>query len=203
LKVSRAIKISARFVAIVTVLALVFGLFTNIQVVGGALAYALGFGGFTILGCYTWIMVLWGLSESRKQTYYYEMQTYESFLAQESVRNLYLEVTKFNSTVKALDIVDRLVELGNVSASLNVRTKVIEALMLTRQDLIRALKTERILRENKDFIISNPSMFDRSLSTIESLRVGNEAGEWIKLFDQAMQVAVEVRSEMRKLQANR
>jgi hypothetical protein len=79
------------------------------------------------------------------------------------------------------------------------RSKTLEALALTRKDFVRALKTERILRENRGFI-ANSSMFDTNLGAIESLSVIDEAGEWNVIINQVVQVALEVNNEIKKLQ---
>lgn len=125
---------------------------------------------------------------------------YQSYMELEGIRHLHSDVQKYNKVIRGIGINDELISVGTVLSSPKDRKKVVKALKLVRQDLVRALQTERILRENKDFIALNPSMFDNNLSTVESLRIGNEAVEWSKLFNQAIEVAVEVNREMRKLQ---
>lgn len=80
------------------------------------------------------------------------------------------------------------------------RNKAIEALKLARQDLVRALKTERILRENQDVIINNSDLFVDNLSGIRALQVTEKATEFGKILSNALQVALDVQEEMQKLQ---
>jgi len=133
-----------------------------------------------------------------------EKCSYDRYIIREygdktTVINLYQEIQKFNNIIKAIDINDQLVAAGNVSANLRNRAKTLEALALARKDFVRALKTERILRENRGFI-ANSSMFDTNLGAIESLSVGDEAGEWNVIINQVVQVALEVNNEIKKLQ---
>lgn len=114
--------------------------------------------------------------------------------------NLIKDVEKINSIVKAIHVNDQLEEAGNKGMSLNDRSKAIEALKLTRQDLVCALKTERILRENKDVIISNPDLFANNLSGIRALQITEKATEFGKILGNALQVALDVQEEMKKLQ---
>lgn len=55
------------------------------------------------------------------------------------------EMTIYNNLIKNIDILDQLESAGN-PISLADREKVIEALKITRENLVRAFKTERILR---------------------------------------------------------
>ncbi len=76
-----------------------------------------------------------------------------------SLQILLNDVDRYNAIIKAIDINDQIEEAGNPGVSIRERQRVIEALKLTRNDLVRALKTEKILRQNKNFIISNSDFF--------------------------------------------
>jgi hypothetical protein len=117
-----------------------------------------------------------------------------------SVRRLLKEVDRYNAVIKAVDINDRLEEAGNPGMGLSDREKVIQALSLMKVDLVRALKTERILRENKTFIAKHPQMFTTNLTTLTALQLSDKASEYGRVLDQALQVAVGVQEEMRQLQ---
>ncbi|MBD2311625.1 hypothetical protein H6G20_08130 [Desertifilum sp. FACHB-1129] len=113
---------------------------------------------------------------------------------------LFEDVVRYNSIIHSLDINDQIEDAGNPSAQLQNRDRVIEALTLTRSDLIRALKTERILRENQQFISQNPELFANNLESLAALQVSDRASEYGRLLNEAMQVAVGVREEMKKMQ---
>jgi hypothetical protein len=98
-----------------------------------------------------------------------------------SVRRLVKEVDRYNAVIKAVNINDQLEEA----------------------DLVRALKTERILRENKKFIAKNPQLFTTNLTALTALQVSDQASEYGRVLDQALQIAVGVQEEMRKLQNRR
>ncbi|HEY9597012.1 MAG TPA: hypothetical protein V6D33_05030 [Cyanophyceae cyanobacterium] len=117
-----------------------------------------------------------------------------------SVRRLVKEVDRYSAVIKAVDINDQLEEAGNLGMGLSDREKVIEALRTMKTDLVRALKTERILRENKQFIAKHPQLFTTNLTVLTALQVSDRASEYGRLLDQALQVAVGVQEEMRKLQ---
>jgi hypothetical protein len=120
-----------------------------------------------------------------------------------SVRRLVKEVDRYNEVIKAVDINDQLEEAGNQGVGLSDREKVIQALDVMKADLVRALKTERILRENKKFIAKNPQLFTTNLTVLTALQVSDQASEYGRVLDQALQIAVGVQEEMRKLQNRR
>lgn len=110
------------------------------------------------------------------------------------------DVDRYNAVIKAIDINDQIELAGNIGVSIKERKKVIEALQLTRVDLVRALMTERILRENKKFIISNTELFANNLTTLIAMQVTEQATEHGRLLNEALQIALDVQYEMRRLQ---
>ncbi len=118
-----------------------------------------------------------------------------------SLRILLNDVERYNSVIKAIDINDQIEDVGNLGVSIQEREKVLLALELTRNDLIRALKTERILRENKSFIITNSDLFTNNLATLASMQITEEATEHGKLLNEALQISLDVQREMKNLQS--
>lgn len=118
-----------------------------------------------------------------------------------SLEILLQDVDRFNSVIKAIDINDQIEAAGNIGVSLQERQKVLEALKLTKADLIRALKTERILRENQNFIISNNELFTNNLAALTAMQVNERATEHGRLLNEALQIALDVQNEMRNLQS--
>lgn len=113
---------------------------------------------------------------------------------------LFDDVDKYNSIIQAIAINDKIEAAGNPQVKLSNRTKVIEALKLIREDLIRGLKTERIIRENHKFIDDYTDLFARNLYSLTVLQINDNASEHGRLLDEALQIAIEVREEIKKLQ---
>jgi hypothetical protein len=109
------------------------------------------------------------------------------------------EVEKHNQIIANLHTLYQLEFVGN-PVSINDRSQVIEALKITRAGLVRALQTERILRENPNF---QPQYFNIDLSSVEAERTMVRAVEYAQLLDDAVQIGVSLQQEMRKLQSNR
>jgi len=116
------------------------------------------------------------------------------------LKNLLQDVKQFNLVVKAININDQLEDAGNVGLAIQDRDRVLEALWLAREDLIRALKTERILRENQEFIANNSFLFDNNISALTALQVNDQASEHGRLLNEALQIAINTQEELRHLQ---
>ncbi|MEG3988817.1 hypothetical protein QUA13_16980 [Microcoleus sp. S28C3] len=114
--------------------------------------------------------------------------------------NLFDDVDRYNGIIEAIAINDRIEDAGNAEVKIGDRAKVIEALQLIRDDLVRALKTERILRENKKFVDTNSELFANNLKSLNALQISDRASEQGRLLNEALQVAVGVQAEMKKLQ---
>jgi len=109
------------------------------------------------------------------------------------------EVDKYHDLVSAIDINDQLAASGNVESSFHDRDQVIAALQLIREDLVRALKTERILRDNKKLLANNQELFVNNLASLQALQVSSQAGEYAQVLNQSLQIAIDVQAEIRKL----
>ncbi|MEG5037627.1 MULTISPECIES: hypothetical protein [unclassified Microcoleus] len=114
--------------------------------------------------------------------------------------NLFDDVERYNGIIKAIEINDKIEDAGNAKVKIGDRAKVIQALQLIRDDLVRALKTERILRENKKFVATNSELFTNNLKKLNALQISDRASEQGRLLNEALQVAVGVQAEMKKLQ---
>jgi len=118
-----------------------------------------------------------------------------------SLQILLNDVDRYNIVIRAIDINDQIQEAGNPEVVIKERERVIEALKLTKADLVRALKTERIMRENKSFILSNTELFVNNLATLTAMQVTEQATEHGRLLNEALQIALDVQLEMKRLQS--
>ncbi|AFY55033.1 hypothetical protein Riv7116_2525 [Rivularia sp. PCC 7116] len=119
-----------------------------------------------------------------------------------SLTKLLDEVDEYHELIQAIDINDQLDTAGNTQSNINDRDKVIAALQLIREDLVRALKTERILRDNKKLLANNQDLFVNNLANLQALQVSTEASEYARLLNQSLQIAVDVQSQIKKLQSD-
>ena len=117
----------------------------------------------------------------------------------ERLSKLFREVKKHNQIVKDIHVLDQLRDAGN-PVGLSDREQVLEALRLTRDHLVRAFRTERILRENPDF---KREQFRIDLTAYHALQVSEQASDYGQLLDVALQIGVEVQEEMVKLLQDR
>ncbi|OKH35594.1 hypothetical protein NIES2119_20080 [[Phormidium ambiguum] IAM M-71] len=109
------------------------------------------------------------------------------------------DVERYNSVIKSIDINDQIEAAGNPGVKLKDRDRVIEALQLTREDIIRALKTEKIIRENQQFINLNPDLFANNLKALTALQVDEQASEYGRILNEALQIGMSIQDEMKHL----
>lgn len=149
------------------------------------------------------ILLLFGGAVTQSGLYYWWRTRLNILQEQMShpLKILLSDVDRYNAVIKAIDINDQIEEAGNPDVIIKERSQVIAALKLTRDDLVRALKTERILRENKNFIISNTDLFTNNLATLTAMQVTEQASEHGRLLNEALQIALDVQQEMRSLQS--
>ncbi|MBD1863597.1 MULTISPECIES: hypothetical protein [Trichocoleus] len=120
-----------------------------------------------------------------------------------SLANLLDEVDKYNEVIKAVEIIDKLAAIGHLPANLINRDEVLEALRVTRESLVCALMTEKILRQHKSFIARRHELFtniENNLLTLRTLEVNSQASEYGRLLNEAIQIGMSVYKEVKKLQ---
>ncbi|WP_156803844.1 hypothetical protein [Lyngbya sp. PCC 8106] len=120
---------------------------------------------------------------------------------------LYLmeEVKKYNDTVKAVEILDQFSQTESLEEKLLNREEVIQALKITRNSLVSAFQTERILREHQDFIDRRYELFahlENNLTALMTFEVNNQANEYGELLNEALQIGMSVHREIEKLKRN-
>ena len=113
------------------------------------------------------------------------------------------EIDRFNEMVSAVEILE---ELGaakssrpNLDNRLENREEVMEALHLTRESLVCGLMTEKVMRRHQQFMARKQEMFssiERNLATLQLLRVSDEAGEYSRLLNEAIQIGTSVHQEL-------
>jgi hypothetical protein len=114
------------------------------------------------------------------------------------------EVSRYNQIAKIVEVQYQLEAAGNPRVLID-KKKIIKALALRRADVVRALKTERILRENKDIINIRPELFENNLASLSlrALDISDKAGESGQLINEVLQVAIGVQEEVKKLKNER
>lgn len=120
-----------------------------------------------------------------------------------ALASLVEEVKKYNQAVRAVYIIDKLAEAGSFQVNLINREETIKALKVTRESLICALKTERILRENQEFIEGCYELFsniENNLAALMAFDVIDRGSEYGRLLNKALEIGTNVHQELRKLQ---
>lgn len=65
--------------------------------------------------------------------------------------------------------------------------------------MVRALKMERILRDNKKLLANHQELLDNNLANLQALQVSQDASEYAQILSQSLQIAIAVQAEIRKL----
>ena len=124
------------------------------------------------------------------------------FTYSKTLINLLNEVDRYHAVIQAVDYLDQLAASDNSASNINDRETAIAALQFTREDIVRALKIERLLRDNKKLLADNQELFDNNVETLHatSLQVSSQASEYAQTLNQSLQIDLDVQSQIRKLQ---
>ncbi len=104
------------------------------------------------------------------------------------------EVKNYNNLVAHIHTVDQLAEIGN-PVQVQDRDTVLTGLKTMREQLVRALKTERILRDKPEF---QSSEFSLDLTSLYALEVEQQATEYHKILHDTLQIGESVQTELQK-----
>ncbi|RAM48988.1 MAG: hypothetical protein C6Y22_24760 [Hapalosiphonaceae cyanobacterium JJU2] len=110
------------------------------------------------------------------------------------------EVDKYHAGVQTLDNLDQQAISENLENNSHERETLIAALHLVREDLVRGLKLDRLLRDNKKSTIDQQELFVNNLANLQALQVSSSTGEHAQILNQLLQIDLDVQSQIRKLQ---
>ncbi|GEM_PF-4104371 len=140
-------------------------------------------------------------TEAKKETDNYIAQYKEKYAKDHSppkaLSALIAEVRKYNAVTEELvyniHVIDQLQEAGE-AVKIKDRDNVLGAFRTMRNDLIRALKVERILRENPRF---KPELFSINFAPLEDLKLSQQVANCEQLVNDALNIGIRVQETMR------
>jgi len=126
----------------------------------------------------------------------------QRFRTSKTLTKLLDAVDQYHALIVAVDVNDQLAVSG-LDHSLEDRDQVISVLQLLREDLVQALKTERLLRDNKKLLANQQELFVNHLTNIQAMKDNTQASEYGQIINQAWQIGLDVEAQLRKLQSSR
>jgi hypothetical protein len=109
------------------------------------------------------------------------------------------EVDKHNEIIDAVDVIDQLGAVKNSAVALIDRPAVIEALTVTRESIVCALMTEKILRKHQRLIARRYELFSQietNLATLQAVQMSQQATEYAQLLNEALAIGRSVHQEL-------
>lgn len=115
--------------------------------------------------------------------------------------NLLDEVDRHNDIVQAVQVMDELEAVQGDTFSLPNRAAVLTALQTTRESLLLALRTDKILRQHRSLIQRRQELFSTiqtHLATLQDLHVQNQASDYQQFLQEALDIGLAVQAEMER-----
>ena len=128
----------------------------------------------------------------------YQWQRYKAL---KTLSHLLDEVDRHNDIVQTIRVMDelRLAQSPAAASSLRNRTEIIAALEATRDSLISALMTERILRCHQTVLQQGRDLMgsiETNLVALQALHINNQAIEYQQFLQEALEIGLAVQQEM-------
>lgn len=111
------------------------------------------------------------------------------------------EVDRHNSVVQAIQVMNELQTAQSLASftQLSNRAEILSALAVTRDSLLSALTTERILRSHQTVLQQGRDLMgsiETNLAALQALQVKNEATEYQQFLQEALDIGLAVQQEM-------
>jgi uncharacterized membrane protein (UPF0136 family) len=103
------------------------------------------------------------------------------------------EIDRYHDVLGAIAVIDQLaIAQGKASPAQHLET-----LQLTRDCLITGLRTERILREKRNWMVQDGSIhLEQSLALLKTLELQTQADEYAEILQQSVAIAERVQHEL-------
>jgi hypothetical protein len=109
------------------------------------------------------------------------------------------EVDRHNDIIQAVQVMDELGTVPIANLGLPNRGEVITALGATRDSLVSALMTDKILRRHRALIQRRQALFstiETNLATLHTLQINNQASEYQQFLQEALEIGLAVQREV-------
>ncbi|NJK49802.1 hypothetical protein HC931_18140 [Candidatus Gracilibacteria bacterium] len=121
-----------------------------------------------------------------------------------SIAILSEKVEQYNRVIEAIELVDKLESSSVLTTNkINNREELLEALKLTKEGLINALKIENIIRKHRNLIKSRYELLsnlETNLTALMTFEPACQISEYSKLLDDTLQIGLTVHREIKSLQ---
>lgn len=119
-----------------------------------------------------------------------------------SLLHLLDDIDRYNQVIQAVIILEQLQGVGNLQFNEINQNELKQALEVTRDSLVSALMTEKILRQNKRLFATRDDLLaqiETNLVTLRTLEMENQAQEYSQLLNEALQIGLSVHKEVYSL----
>lgn len=113
---------------------------------------------------------------------------------------LFNEYKKHNQIVRAIDVKEQLEAVEQTGSESQVKSTLSKALVEMREDLIKALKIEKILRENRTVVETNPELFKSSFDATNVQKIIDRGSEYDRLINKTLKIGSKLNKEMKLMQ---
>ncbi len=113
---------------------------------------------------------------------------------------LFEDVDRYNAIVQTVRLHDELEQAGNSHLKINQREDVITALKIIRGDLVRGLKTDKIIRTNHQLISEHQELLETDFHSLTHLKNRDRNTQESRLLHHSLQLATEVQQQLKQLQ---
>lgn len=144
-------------------------------------ALLLGMAGAIAIGAVAW--------------HFYQWRRSKAFI---TLARLLDECDRHNDIIQALQVMEELEAAQGVGQGLQ-NSEILVALQATRDSLISALMTEKILRRHRALMARRQELFstlETNLATLQTLHVNHQASEYRQFLQEALDIGLAVQREM-------
>lgn len=113
---------------------------------------------------------------------------------------LFNEFQKHNQIVRAIDVKEQLDAVEQTESDPQIKLTLLKALIEMREDLIKALKVEKILRENSSVVQTNPELFQSSFNATNVQKIIDRGSEYDRLINKTLKIGTKVNQEIKLMQ---
>lgn len=114
------------------------------------------------------------------------------------LRKLFLECENYNQIINSIGVKDQIAEVLENNKD-ETREEILQGLLKIRNNLIKALKLDRIMRENQDVITAHRESLEITFAELEYLDMANNASQYSEFVDDVLNLGINLNKEFEDL----
>jgi hypothetical protein len=124
---------------------------------------------------------------------------YERLESLRRLRKLFIECENYNKIIKSIDVKDQIANVLDKNQDDEARKEILSVLDKIHSNLVKALKIDKVLRENEDIITTTRESLEITFAELQYADITQNASQYLECVDEVLALGMSLNQEFKML----